>query len=130
MWKLYYADQTIEGASCADWDAAPITGVQILMVKLDLARDGKSRVGWFQERPDLWGDHAFYAWLPCDDKPSGVTPDAVLDFWALHTLDTSAHISDLSLDDLHSIGVKCGRSISNEDWALLLARAVNDPAIP
>ncbi len=130
LWRLYYEYETIAGGSRTEWDAAPVCGVQILMVKLDLARDGKSRVGWYQERPDIWGGQAFYAWLPCDDGPSGITPDAILDSWQQSTGDTSVHIADLSLDDLASIGVKCGRSISNDAWAVLLDKAINDPAIP
>lgn len=130
LWRLHYEHKVIEGRGRDDWQAAPVTGVQVLAKKLENDVDGRSRVLWWTDERyrELYYDHHFYAWL--EDGPSGVTPDAVLDLWAHHTNDTSARVGDLSLEDLHAIGCKCGRSLPDEKFYAILDRAVNDPDIP
>jgi hypothetical protein len=129
VWKIYYETRTETGDSREDWDALPVTGVQVLMVK-DPDRE-RSRVGYYQKDRDrlLFWDKDFYIWGP-DDQPAGCTPDAVLDAWAQRTNDTSVRVGDLSMDDLHALGVKCGRSLVNEQFEAILDRALNDPEIP
>lgn len=131
LWKVYYGDSIERGRSRADWDALPAGGVQILVVKLDLIEGGKSRVVWYHDLDGkrLFYDVAFYAWFDGDDRPSGVTPDDVLWRWAEKTGRTDVRIGDLSLDDLASIGVKCGRSIPDEEFNAILETAIGDPEI-
>ncbi len=137
LWKLFYSDSVVEGKSRVKWDSSPATGVQVLLKQLDPEKDDKSRVGYHGQdevmeqlspTKGMWEGCHFYAYLK--DGPTGVTPDAVLDLWAFKTGDRSVSVGDLSLDDLWSIGVKCGRSVPNEEFAAILERAINDPAIP
>jgi hypothetical protein len=136
MWKLRYRKSDpqplVVGYDLRDWRRAPVRGIQTLAVKLSKEDDGKSRVVWYHTVHDhrVYHEVNFYAWFECDNRPSGVTPDAVLDRWAEKTGDTSVKVGDLSLDDLHSIDVKIGASVSNEEFADILAETINDLEIP
>lgn len=123
----------VEGKSRVKWDSSPATGVQVLLKKLD---GEKSRVGWhngdglmesLSPTAGIYEDCHFYAYFK--DGPAGVTPDAVLDLWHQQTDDSSVRLGDLSLDELASIGVKCGRSIPDREFSAILERAIHDPAI-
>lgn len=136
IWKLSYPATVTGGESRESWDSFPVTGVQVLLKALDPEKAGKTRVGWHGQdevmqslspTKGLWEGCHFYAYL--EDGPAGVTPDAVLDLWHQKTGDSSVTVGDLSLDDLKSIGVKCGRSLPNEEFAPILEAAINDPAI-
>lgn len=132
--KLYYSDAMTEGPVRVDtleqWRRHPVVGVQVLAKELDRAESGKSRVVWYQDERGrrLFYDVAFYMWQ--EDGPAGVTPDAVLHRWADRTGDSSVRVGDLSLDDLAAIDVKCGESLPDEKFNLILEMALNDPEIP
>lgn len=137
-WALWFAQllDAVRGRTRKEWDAAPVIGVQVLMVGgLDPDVD-KSRVGWHADDEYMsamspssgaWKGFNFYAWIQ-GDGPSGVTPDCVLDLWFQKTRDGGVTIGDLSLDDFHSIGVKLARSIPNNEFKEILERASSDPA--
>jgi len=128
MFKIFYKDREVLGETKGEWDIAEQTGIQVILVKCDMESEGKSRVGWYRDNPGLWGEYAYY-WWGADDKPTGVTPDAVLDRWKQKTGRTDVTLADLSLDDFASIGVKLGRSIDSPDFEAILQRAVNDEDI-
>lgn len=128
IFKVHYENEVLKGETREDWDAMPWEGVQILMVKLPPSA-GKSRVGWYRDNPGLWGEFAHY-WWGVDGYPEGVTPDAVLDRWREKTGRTDVTLADLSLDDLRSIGVKIGRSITTPEFERILKAAIEDPEIP
>jgi hypothetical protein len=107
------------GSWKSDWDDMPWVGVQLLLVKLDPELTGKDRVGWYQDKPGLFGEDGYYLW-GADDHPTGVTPDAVLDLWRRYSGATNAHLDELTLDDYRTIGVKIGRSIDSVDFDKLL----------
>lgn len=136
MWKLRYGDGLVvvsfDPIGRDIWDGHPVCGVQVLQKRV--VGGTKSRVLWhaasnsnnFYKRV-----HAdFHYYIMYEDGPAGVTPDAVLDAWREKTGATDVRISDLSLDDLASIGVKCGRSIPNEEFDPILRAALDDPDIP
>ncbi len=124
-WRLYYSGH--EADSEQEWDNLPVTDVQVLMVKLVDDKKMRSRVGWYVDGlyQRCFHDCHFYVMFP--EGPAGITPDAVLDLWAEKTGRTDVRIADLSLDDLKSIQVKCGRSISDAEFDPILARASADP---
>ncbi len=137
LWKLSYPDSVVEGRSRIKWDSSPTTGVQVLLKALDPEQAGKSRVGWHNQdeimrelspTKGLWEGCNFYAYLK--DGPSGVTPDTILDLWHQLTGDSSVTVGDLSLDDLRKIHVKIGRSLPDDEFAVILQAAINDPAFP
>jgi len=136
FWKIYYAgpgvqNQVVAGETKADWEAAPWRGVQILIVRLGRVDDNASRKGYYEDNQSrrLFYDRSFYAWLDGDVAPSGVTPDAVLDFWATKTGDTAIKLGELSLNDLRSIGVKIGRSVPNAEFKAILQQVYDDTTI-
>lgn len=132
LFKVYYTDGScLVGHTRADWRAMPWRGVQVLVVKLDLELDGKTRVVWYQdlEYARVFHDVAFYAWFEGDGRPSGVTPDAVLDRFAARTGRGDVRVGDMSLDDLAELDVKIGESTTNAQFQAILERALSDPEI-
>lgn len=129
MFKIFYSDKEVLGETREDWDNAPQRDVQLLLVSCDPTLVNKTRVGWFNDRPGWYGEVAYYWWGEADDKPSGITPDTILDKWAELTGKTDVTIADLSLDDLQSIGVKLGRSIDTPDFRVIVKRASEDKDI-
>ncbi len=143
-WKLYLAEpneehsfEVIAGETKAEWDAAPMEGVQVLAVKLSpeldaQCYDGPSRVVWYQtaHHRAIFSDLHYYAWLNFESKPCGVTPNTVLEFWRATYGATDVRLGDLSLDDLASIGVKDGANVLGEHFAKILQAAIDDPEIP
>lgn len=132
MWRLRYGDgRTVTSYDMTDraaWDAAPVTNLQVLAKQV---LDGtKSRVLWHAENfyKRVHADFHYYAMH--EDGPAGITPDAVLDLWAESTGETHVRTSDLSLDDFAIMGVKCGRSIPDEEFDPILRAAIDDPEIP
>lgn len=145
MWKLYRIDALkngpIVGRSLADWRAAPLDGVLILMVAdpdgprgllvnpfTGERRPPRSRVGYIAGRSAYW-DQDHYILGP-DGQPASCSPDVVLLAHARRTGRTDVKLDDLTLDDYVAIDVKLGQSSINEDFEAILELALNDPAIP
>ncbi len=128
-WRLHYSDRE-EDNETGEWDDLPVVDVQVLMVKLVDDKKMRSRVGWYVDGlyQRCFHDCHFYVMFP--EGPAGITPDAVLDLWQEKYGESNVRIADLSLDDLRSIRVKCGRSISDAEFDPILERAINDPDFP
>ena len=128
-WRLYFSDREVDNTEGL-WDELPVVDVQVLMIRLVDDPDGRSRIGWYKDGlyQRCFHDCHFYAMF--SEGPAGITPDAVLDIWQEKYGESNVRVGDLSLDDLRSIRVKCGRSISNEEFDPILARAINDPDFP
>lgn len=78
-WRLYYEDAVIRGHTRAEWDAAPDTGVQALI----LMEPYDGACPWRGMRPDRQGwtgeeEYSLNGWPP---KRGSLLPDA--DYFAI-----------------------------------------------
>ena len=133
MYKIYWSEEEISTLfTLEQWDDSPVSGLQLLSIKLSLEEKGKTRVAWYLDGTHrrIFGDTAYYGWVKGDSHPTQFTPDAVLDLWHQKTGETSTKLCDLSLDDFASLSVKLGRSIPDEKFERILQRAIADAEIP
>ena len=126
-WRIYYGNgTTAEGDTEAQWIAAPSRNVQVVVAVDELPLSDPRSIG-----RAVFHSSSYYLWLLGGTVPVAADLVGVLDNLVergLATLDSK--LSDFTLRQLGTWGVKIGRTIATVDYDRLLLAAANDPGFP
>lgn len=118
--RIYYDDGSTFDDLDGSWEDAPHLGVVVLVTSdPDVGREF-----------DHGARGEFYAWWPGASKPWGFDRTGILDYLAECGWPETTHLADLSLDEWRQAGVKLGRSVDNDRFRAIVARAAADPDFP
>ena len=126
-WRIYYGDgTTVEGTTRAEWTAAPMANVQVLVSRDPLPLSSPRSVG----RLVFYGA-PFYIWGVSSPIPTAADGVGLLDdLFARGLIADTATVEKLSLRNLNAWGVKIGRTIAVDGFDDILKRATDDPGFP